>query len=395
MSDVTTTVDTYLSAWNEPDPDRRAALVEQVWAPDGTLTDPPMAAAGHAGISEMHAALQAQFPGHRFRRASAVDVHHDRFRVGWELVGPDGTVALAGYGRRAAGRRRPAAEHHRVLRRPAGRMSPARPAAPTSAAGRAPTPADGWCRQGSRGGIASVGWAACGLRTGRRSARCCGSGGSAAGSASSTSRIAADVSARHVSFLETGRSKPSREMVLRLAERLDVPLRDRNPLLLAAGFAPSYPRARPGRPGDGAGAGRDRPRSWPATSRTRRWWSTVSWNLVAANAGLALLTAGAAPRSCWSRRSTCCGSPAPRRRSRRASPTCPQWRGHLLDRLARGARQRRPGAGRAAPGAGRLPGGEAPPTHEHAVLVPLRIAVPAARSSPSSARSPRSGPRWT
>ena len=54
--------------------------------------------------------------------------------------------------------------------------------------------------------------------------------------------IAADVSARHVSFLETGRSRPSREMVLRLAERLDVPLRDRNPLLLAAGFAPSYPR---------------------------------------------------------------------------------------------------------------------------------------------------------
>jgi transcriptional regulator with XRE-family HTH domain len=54
--------------------------------------------------------------------------------------------------------------------------------------------------------------------------------------------ISADVSARHVSFLETGRSRPSREMVLRLAERLDVPLRDRNPLLLAAGFAPSYPR---------------------------------------------------------------------------------------------------------------------------------------------------------
>ena len=96
MSDVTTTVDTYLSAWNEPDPSAAGRLVEQVWAPDGTLTDPPMAAAGHAGISEMHGALQGQFPGHRFRRASAVDVHHDRFRVGWELVGPDGAVALAG-----------------------------------------------------------------------------------------------------------------------------------------------------------------------------------------------------------------------------------------------------------------------------------------------------------
>src|SRR3954463_12484195 len=50
----------------------------------------------------------------------------------------------------------------------------------------------------------------------------------------------AGVSARHVSFVETGRSKPSREMVLHLAEHLDVPLRERNPLLLAAGYAPTY-----------------------------------------------------------------------------------------------------------------------------------------------------------
>src|SRR4030081_2149037 len=50
----------------------------------------------------------------------------------------------------------------------------------------------------------------------------------------------ADISARHVSFLETGRSMPSREMVLRLAERLAIPLRERNPLLLSAGFAPVY-----------------------------------------------------------------------------------------------------------------------------------------------------------
>jgi SnoaL-like domain len=96
MSDVTATVDTYLSAWNETDPDRRAELVGQVWAEDGTLTDPPLAAAGRPAISDLHAALQGQFPGHAFRRSSAVDAHHDRFRVGWELVGPDGTVALAG-----------------------------------------------------------------------------------------------------------------------------------------------------------------------------------------------------------------------------------------------------------------------------------------------------------
>lgn len=53
--------------------------------------------------------------------------------------------------------------------------------------------------------------------------------------------LAADVSARHVSFLETGRAAPSREMVLRLAEALEVPLADRNGLLRAAGFAPLFP----------------------------------------------------------------------------------------------------------------------------------------------------------
>src|ERR1700682_6423980 len=48
----------------------------------------------------------------------------------------------------------------------------------------------------------------------------------------------ADVSSRHLSFVETGRAQPSREMVLRLAEALAVPLRERNSLLLAAGYAP-------------------------------------------------------------------------------------------------------------------------------------------------------------
>src|SRR6059058_2653786 len=50
----------------------------------------------------------------------------------------------------------------------------------------------------------------------------------------------AGVSTRHLSFIETGRSRPSREMVLHLAEHLEVPLRERNALLLAAGFAPAY-----------------------------------------------------------------------------------------------------------------------------------------------------------
>jgi len=96
MSDLTSTVDTYLSAWNEEDPARRAELVEQAWADDGQLTDPPMGAEGHAAIGALHLALDGQYPGHRFRRASGVDAHHEYLRFAWELVAPDGTVALSG-----------------------------------------------------------------------------------------------------------------------------------------------------------------------------------------------------------------------------------------------------------------------------------------------------------
>src|ERR1700710_3144533 len=52
----------------------------------------------------------------------------------------------------------------------------------------------------------------------------------------------AEISARHLSFVETGRAAPSREMVMRLAERLEVPLRERNVLLVAAGFPPAFPQ---------------------------------------------------------------------------------------------------------------------------------------------------------
>jgi transcriptional regulator with XRE-family HTH domain len=55
--------------------------------------------------------------------------------------------------------------------------------------------------------------------------------------------LSADVSARHISFLETGRARPSRAMIQRLAEALDAPLAYRNELLEAAGFAAAYSRA--------------------------------------------------------------------------------------------------------------------------------------------------------
>jgi transcriptional regulator with XRE-family HTH domain len=86
----------------------------------------------------------------------------------------------------------------------------------------------------------------------------------------------ADVSPRHLSFLETGRAKPSREMVLLLADTLGVPLRERNALLLAAGFAPMFsesaleaPQMTPVRTALGAIMKQQEP--YPAVAMNRHW----------------------------------------------------------------------------------------------------------------------------
>lgn len=96
MSDVTTTVDTYLAMWNESDSARRAELIARAWAGDGRYVDPLLEAEGHAALNEMVAGVQTKFPGHRFRRLSGVDTHHDELRFAWELVAPDGAVVVAG-----------------------------------------------------------------------------------------------------------------------------------------------------------------------------------------------------------------------------------------------------------------------------------------------------------
>ena len=96
MSDLETTIDTYLEAYGEADPARRAELTARSWSEEGRLSDPPMEARGHDDLDAMFAAVQTQFPGHTFRRTSAVDAHHGVARYGWDLVGPDGTVAVAG-----------------------------------------------------------------------------------------------------------------------------------------------------------------------------------------------------------------------------------------------------------------------------------------------------------
>src|SRR3954453_23437174 len=106
--------------------------------------------------------------------------------------------------------------------------------------------------------------------------------------------LEAGVSARHLSFVETGRSKPSREMVLHLADQLDVPLRDRNQLLLAAGYAPAYgehaidaPELAPVR--DAIRRVLDGHDPYPALV-VDRWW-----DMVDANRSLAPLLEGVAP----------------------------------------------------------------------------------------------------
>jgi hypothetical protein len=96
MSDATKAVDTYLAMWNETDLTRRAAHIAQAWTGDGRYADPALQASGHEALSDMVAGVQARFPAHRFRRISAIDVHHDQLRFGWELVAPDGAVVVAG-----------------------------------------------------------------------------------------------------------------------------------------------------------------------------------------------------------------------------------------------------------------------------------------------------------
>lgn len=96
MPDVTTTIDTYLSAYGEPDAGRRAGLIEAAWTEDGRLLDPPLTGEGHDGISAAADALQQHYAGHRFRRTSDIDAHHEMLRFAWELVAPDGAVVLTG-----------------------------------------------------------------------------------------------------------------------------------------------------------------------------------------------------------------------------------------------------------------------------------------------------------
>jgi transcriptional regulator with XRE-family HTH domain len=143
----------------------------------------------------------------------------------------------------------------------------------------------------------------------------------------------AEISTRHLSFLETGRAQPSRDMVLHLAERLDVPLRERNLLLVSAGFAPVFP---------------ERPLQDPALEAARKAVDLVlaghepypalavdrHWQMVAANATVTRLVGGAEPSLLRPPVNVLRLSLHPEGLAPRIA-NYHEWRAHLLARLRR------------------------------------------------------------
>jgi transcriptional regulator with XRE-family HTH domain len=145
--------------------------------------------------------------------------------------------------------------------------------------------------------------------------------------------LEADISTRHLSFLETGRSLPSRDMVLHLAEQLDVPLRERNVLLVAAGFAPVFA---------------ERTLEDPALQTARKAVDLVlaghepypalavdsHWTLVTANGAVARLIGSADPSLLQPPVNVLRLSLHPQGLAPRIA-NLPEWRAHLLARLHR------------------------------------------------------------
>jgi transcriptional regulator with XRE-family HTH domain len=145
--------------------------------------------------------------------------------------------------------------------------------------------------------------------------------------------LEAEVSTRHLSFVESGRAQPSREMVLHLAERLEVPLRERNMLLVAAGFAPVF---------------RERSLEDPALASARKAIDLVlkghepypalaidrHWHMVASNAAVAYLVRGADPSLLRPKVNALRLSLHPEGLAPRIANLA-EWRAHLLERLRR------------------------------------------------------------
>ena len=145
--------------------------------------------------------------------------------------------------------------------------------------------------------------------------------------------LEAEISARHLSFVETGRAAPSRDMVLRLAERLNAPLRERNVLLVAAGYAPAFPQRALDDPALSAAReaidlvlGAHEPN--PALAYDRHW------NLVAANRMVAPILEGIPQRLLSQPLNILRLAFHPEGLAPR-TVNLAQWCGHLLERLHR------------------------------------------------------------
>jgi transcriptional regulator with XRE-family HTH domain len=184
--------------------------------------------------------------------------------------------------------------------------------------------------------------------------------------------LEAGVSARHVSFVETGRSRPSADMVLQLADRLEVPLRNRNQLLLAAGHAPAFeqhdledPEMAPVRQAlDLILDGHD---PYPAVVIDR------AWEMLGANRAVALLIAGVAPELMEPPVNVLRLSLHPEGVAPRIA-NLGEWRGHLLDRLERQiALTGDPALAALMDEVSAYPGPERTGTAEPEIAVPLRL----------------------
>jgi transcriptional regulator with XRE-family HTH domain len=145
--------------------------------------------------------------------------------------------------------------------------------------------------------------------------------------------VEAEISSKHLSFLETGRSQPSREMVLHLAELLDVPLRERNSLLIAAGFAPMFkehaltdPELQPAREAVDLVLKGHQP--YPAVCVDRHW------QLVAANDAANFFMAGVAPELLAAPLNVLRATLHPDGMAPRIVNLA-EWRAHVLARLRR------------------------------------------------------------
>ena len=191
--------------------------------------------------------------------------------------------------------------------------------------------------------------------------------------------LEAGVSARHLSFVETGRSRPSAEMVVHLADQLEVPLRERNQLLLAAGYAPAYGQR-----------GLDEPEMEPVRETLERLLAAHEpnpalvidrhWGMLAANHGVAALTALVADHLLEPPVNVLRASLHPEGMAPHIA-NLPEWRAHLLDRLGREAvASGDPALAALHEELAGYPGGEGPaPSHDlvaGAIAVPLRLRHP-------------------